>query len=196
MEMEWLDGYDLRTVLDQRMLDQTRQMVSDERWQHINRVILAAGPSQSRLKPGIAIAILRDCLAGLTALHHAGIVHGDLKPSNIMLARTGNAKIIDIGSAIDLRRNSPRRAWSPLYAAPEIMRGETVTPVSDLASLGYVLVEMLAGRPVFDAELSYHELINAKTGLEQRLPELLPPEVSCNELLVNLVRRLIAPNPA
>ncbi len=192
MEMEWLDGYDLREVLDQHMLDRTRETVSAERWQYVERVILTAGPLQPRLKPGVAIAVLRDCLAGLTALHRAGIVHGDLKPANIMLTRTGSAKIIDIGSAIDLRQASPRRVWSPAYAAPEVLAGEDNTPRSDLASLGYVLVEMLAGRPLFPGLNTSTELILAKSALEQRLPELLPPEVSCNELLLNLCKRLIA----
>ena len=192
MEMEWLDGYDLREVLDQRMLDRTRETVGAERWKYVDRVILTAGPSQPRLKPGVAIAVLRDCLAGLQALHRAGIVHGDLKPSNIMLTRAGNAKIIDIGSAIDLRRAGPRRMWSPAYAAPEVLEGGDNTPRSDLASLGYVLVEMLAGRPLFEGLTAYQDLVEAKAALEQRLPELLPPEVSCNELLLNLCRRLIA----
>ncbi len=84
------------------MLERVRQRVSNRRWDYINNVIVTAGGSQPRLKPGIAIAILRECLAALAALHREGIVHGDLKPSNIMLKRTGNAKIIDIGSAFDL----------------------------------------------------------------------------------------------
>ncbi len=57
---------------------------------------------QPRVKPGMAIAIVRDCLAALAALHREGIVHGDIKPSNIMLKRTGNAKIVDIGSAFEV----------------------------------------------------------------------------------------------
>src|SRR5262249_34181084 len=113
MEMEWLDGYDLRDVLSQKMLDRTREQISAERWQYVSRVILTARPSQPRLKRGIAIAVLRDCLAGLAALHNAGIVHSDIKPANVMLTRMGTAKIIDIGSTIDLRRPSPRRMWSP-----------------------------------------------------------------------------------
>jgi len=176
--MEWLDGYDLREVLSQRMLDRTQATVSHERWEYVNRVILPAGASQARLKPGVAIAVLRDCLAGLAALHHAGIVHGDLKPGNVMLTRTGCAKIIDIGSSTDLRRASPRRVWSPAYAAPEVLRGGGNTPRSDLASLGYVLIEMLAGRPVFEGLTTWPQFAEAKAVLDRQLPDLLPPEVS------------------
>lgn len=196
MVMEWLDGYDLCEVLKQSMLDRTRETIGAERWQYVDRVIVTMGPVQPRLKPGVAIAVLRDCLAGLAALHRAGIVHGDLKPANIMLTRTGNAKIIDIGSAIDLRQESPRRVWSPAYAAPEVLEGGEATPQSDLASLGYVLVEMLAGRPLFEGLSTLAELIKAKAVLDQGLPDLLPSEVSCNDLLLNLCRGLIAPNPA
>jgi serine/threonine-protein kinase len=86
--------------------------------------------------------------------------------------------------------------WSPAYAAPEVLRGGESTPRSDLASLGYNLVEMLAGRPPFAGLTTISELIEAKTTVDRRLPELLPPEVSCNELLLTLCRRLIAPDPA
>ena len=83
-----------------------RQRVSNKRWNYVNQVIVTAGPMQPRVKPGIAIAIVRDCLAALAALHREGIVHGDLKPSNIMLKRTGNAKIVDLGSAFDLEQRA------------------------------------------------------------------------------------------
>ncbi len=196
MEMEWLDGFDLHEVLSVAMLNRTREKVTPERWQYVSRVILSEGPTQARLKPGIAIAVLRDCLAGLTALHREGIVHGDLKPANIVLKRSGNAKLIDIGSAIDLRGPSPRRMWSPTYAAPEVLQGSENTPRSDLASLGYVLVEMLAGQRPFAGLSTFKELIDAKAVLDKRLTELLPPEVSGNELLLNLCQRLIAPDPS
>ena len=196
MEMEWLDGYDLREVFGPRLLERTRERLDPERWRDVNRVILEAGPVQTRLKPGVAIAVLRDCLAGLAALHREGIVHGDLKPANVMLKRAGNAKLIDIGSAIELRGVAPRRMWSPVYAAPEVLRGGENTPRSDLASLGYVLVEMLAGRPPFAGLTTYQELVEAKAALDRNLPELLPPEVGCNELLLSLCRRLVAADPA
>jgi len=196
MEMEWIDGYDVGTLLTPRMLAKFRKKVGPERWRHLNDVIVTEGPEQPRLKPGIAIQVLRECLAGLAALHRHGIVHGDLKPSNVMLKRTGNAKIIDIGSAIDLRSGAGRRFWSPAYAAPEVLAGEASSPRSDLASLGYVLIEMLAGRPPFVGLKGYGELLQAKRELEQRLPGILPDEVSCNELLLHLCRKLIALDPA
>jgi eukaryotic-like serine/threonine-protein kinase len=195
MEMEWLDGFDLRDLLTLRMLELTRARLSPEQCAHVGNVILAPGPLQPRLKPGVAIHILRDCLRGVAALHREGIVHGDIKPSNILLKRTGNAKVIDIGSAVDLRQSCARQLWSPAYAAPEVLRGAPSTPLSDLASIGYVLIEMLAGQSPFEGLTTYAELQAAKETLEQRLPTLLPREVAGNELLLNLCRRLIALDP-
>jgi serine/threonine protein kinase len=196
MEMEWVDGFDLRDLLTERMLDRTKARLSPERWAYVNNVIITAGPVQPRFKPGVAIQVLRECLAGLSALHREGIVHGDLKPSNIMLKRTGNAKVIDMGSAIDLGNPAARRMWSPVYAAPEVMRGGPSTPQSDLVSLGYVLVEMLAGQCPFEGMTSYAELLEAKGRLDQELPRMLPKEVSGNELLLHLCCRLVAADPA
>jgi serine/threonine-protein kinase len=196
MEMEWVDGFNLEEVLTQRMLDLTQERVHPEHWEHVRNVIITAGPAQPRLKPGIAIQVLRECLAALAALHREGIVHGDVKPSNIMLKRTGSAKVIDLGSATDADRASASRHLSPAYAAPEVLRGGEKTPQSDLASLGYVLIEMLAGRSPFDGLDTYHKLIEAKADLYGRLSEMLPPEVSGNEVLLHLCRRLVASDPA
>jgi serine/threonine protein kinase len=195
MEMEWIDGYNLREVLTQRMLDWTRERVDSRHWKYVNNVILTQGPVQPRMKPGVAIQVLRECLAGLAALHREGIVHGDLKPSNIMLKRTGDTKVIDIGSAIDRNAAAARRMWSPVYAAPEVLDGAENSPQADLASLGYVLIEMLSGRPAFEGLTTYKELIAAKADLDQRLPNMLPPDVSCNDLLLHLCRRLVAADP-
>ncbi len=195
MEMEWVDGYDLGCLLSHHMLDRLQERVSNRRWKYINQVIVTAGPMQPRVKPGIAIAIVRDGLAALAALHRNGIVHGDMKPSNIMLKRTGNAKIVDIGSAFELDQPPARRTCTPTYAAPEVLEGGECTPRSDLASLGYVLIEMLAGTPPFAGLNGYRDLLEAKRFLAQRLPKILPEEVVCNELLMNFCRGLVAPDP-
>ncbi len=169
--------------------------VSNRRWEYINNVIVTSGPQQPRVKPGIAISVLRECLAALGALQREGIVHGDLKPSNIMLKRTGNAKVIDIGSAFDLDDVPTRRTCTPPYAAPEILEGADSSPRADLCSLGYVLIEMLAGASPFSGLTSFRELLEAKRSLPHRLPEFLPQEVACSDLLMNLCRGLIAPDP-
>jgi len=195
MEMEWVDGYDLARLLTRRMLEQVESRVTEKRWRYINQVIVTPGPMQPRVKPGIAIAIVRDCLAALAALHRNGIVHGDLKPSNIMIKRTGNAKIVDLGSAFELDCPPTRRTCTPTYAAPEVLEGTDCTPRSDLASLGYMLVEMLSGVPAFAGLSNYRDLLEAKRFLAQRLPHVLPEEVVCNELLMTFCRGLVAPDP-
>jgi serine/threonine-protein kinase len=196
MEMEWIDGYDLSRMLAPDLLDRTRASVGEDRWKYLNNVIVTAGPRQSRLKPGVAISIVRECLAALAALHREGIVHGDVKSSNIMIKRTGNAKIIDIGSALALDDMPPNRTCTPAYAAPEVLEGRENTPRSDLASLGYVLIEMLSGQPPFAGLQSYRDLLEAKRTLAHRLPHLLPTEVAVNELLMNFIRGMIATDPA
>jgi len=195
MVMEWIDGYDLRQLLDPRMLGRVQDRVSKRRWGYISRVIATAGPVQTRFKPGIAVAVLRDGLAAIAALHREGIVHGDIKPSNIMLNRTGCGKLIDIGSAFEIADPPARRTCTPVYAAPEILEGGQSSPRSDLASLGYVLIEMLAGRPLFEGARTARELLEAKRFLGQRLHTFLPSEVTCNELLMKLCSGLIAPDP-
>ena len=195
MEMEWIDGYDLSRLLTSKMLERTRERVSNRRWEQINSVVVTAGPVHPRLKPGVAVAIVRECLAALAALHRQDIVHGDLKPSNIMLKRTGNAKIVDIGSAFELTNAPIRQTCTPTYAAPEVLEGADCSPRSDLASLGYALIEFLAGQPIFSGPHSYRELLEAKRLLPHRLPQILPEDVVCNELLMNFCRGLIAPDP-
>jgi serine/threonine-protein kinase len=196
MIMEWIDGYDLHELLTPGMRERTQARLNPERWKYVSEVILAEGPRQPRFKPGVAVQVLRECLAGLAALHREGIVHGDLKPANIMVKRTGNAKIIDIGSAMDHGKAQGRRMWSPTYAAPEVLAGGETTPQADLASLGYVLVEMLAGQCPFEGIDDRRQLLEAKLRFDARLKEILPVEVGSNELLLHLCRKLTAADPA
>jgi len=195
LEMEWVDGYDLDALLAPDLLERTRGRVAQRRWEYINNVIATPGQSRTRLKPGMAVAIMRECLGALAALHREEIVHGDIKPSNIMVKRTGNAKIIDIGSAMDLNDMPQTKTCTPQYAAPEVLDREEVSPRSDLASLGYVLIELLAGRPLFAGIGEFSKLLEAKRTLPQRLHKILPAEVTHSELLMTICRRLTAPDP-
>ena len=99
--------------------------------------------------------VLAQIAAALEAVHGAGIVHRDVKPSNIMLLPDGSAKLLDFGVA----RHSDDTAitsgglvvGSPAYLSPEQVRGGTGTAASDIWALGVLLYEMLAGHPPFQA---------------------------------------------
>jgi serine/threonine-protein kinase len=160
------------------------------------------------LKPGVAVNIIEKCLRGASALHDKGIVHCDIKPSNIMLDCHGSIRLIDIGSAFQLGAPRKPHAWTPRYAPPEVLENDGWTPQSDLASLGYVLIELLSGWPAFlgppASPKSVHFLdkesraaqAKAKHQLFDRLEELIPARARESELLMKLCRKLIHPDPA
>ncbi|MEM9585911.1 MAG: serine/threonine-protein kinase, partial [Planctomycetota bacterium] len=185
MLMEWVDGYDVRQLTSPVCLKLLENGVSGSRWTYINEVIITEGPEQSRFKAGIAVAIVRECLTALAALHREGVVHGDVKPANIMLKRSGHTKLIDIGSAFDYQAPPRERECTPLYAAPEVLENNESTPRSDLASLGYVLIELLSGMNPFGAHTKMRDLLQAKRELPNRLVQILPEDVLVNELLMN-----------
>lgn len=195
MVMEWIDGYDLRQLMCMERLQRLQAATDPSLWDYFDSVIATYGASQCRFKAGVAVAIVRDCLAALSSLHRHGVLHGDIKPANIMLKRTGAAKLIDMGSAFELEDPPPNRTCTPVYAAPEVLEGATCTPQSDLASLGYVLVEMLSGKPCFDSTASYQQLLEAKRQFPKRLKDILPEEVVCNEHLMNLCKQFVATDP-
>lgn len=195
MVMEWVEGFDMRRLLTPKMFGLLEERFSQKRWVELNEVMITPGPEQPRFKAGVAVAIVRECLESLAAMHREDIVHGDVKPGNIMLKRTGHAKLIDIGSAFDIDDPPARRACTPAYAAPEVLEGIENTPRSDLASLGYVTIELLSGRPVFSGINDYQELLLAKQTLPNRIHELVPPEVACNDLLMSFLRQMVAPDP-
>ena len=193
MVMEWVEGFDLRRLLTPKMFGIVKQRVSEKRWNHINDVLVTSGPVQPRFKAGAAVAIVRDCLEALAAMHRIGIVHGDVKPGNIMLKRSGHAKLIDMGAAFEMENPALRRTCTPAYAAIEVLEGQQNTPQSDLASLGYVTLELLAGRPLFPDARGLGSLLKAKHALIDELHLVLPEEVYCNDLLVSFCRGLINP---
>lgn len=96
--------------------------------------------------------ILDQIVKGLRAFHRNDIIHQDLKPSNIMIDRTGTVKIIDFGSVrvagLEELRGPGTMATllgTRDYTAPEYLRGEPPTPRSDQYSLGVIAYEMLTG---------------------------------------------------
>jgi serine/threonine-protein kinase len=106
------------------------------------------------LPPAEALRIATDILEGLEAAHQRGIIHRDVKPSNILLDGEGHALLTDFGIALlvgqDRLTNTGISLGTPFYMSPEQIRDpKTIDQRSDVYSAACVIYEMLAGRPPF-----------------------------------------------
>ena len=120
---------------------------------------LREGPLPPRESARLAETLAR----AVAAIHGCGVVHRDLKPTNVLLAADGSPKITDFGLARDL--NGARTTvtgevlGTPSYMAPEQARGDkAVGPAADTYALGAILYECLTGRPPFRAATSLDTL--------------------------------------
>jgi serine/threonine-protein kinase len=101
--------------------------------------------------PAAEVATLVRQLAGaLDATHLAGLVHLDVKPANVIVDASGNAKLTDFGIARAARDSDERElVGTARYIAPERIEGNPVTPRTDVYGLALVAYELLTGRPAF-----------------------------------------------
>lgn len=109
--------------------------------------LLAAEPGR-RADPVLVAEIARQVSVALGAAHTAGLVHGHLKPGNVLLTLDGTVKVGDlgIGGGVPHPGAPPSAAF---YLSPEEVRGQTASEAGDWYALGCVLYELLAGRPPF-----------------------------------------------
>jgi beta-lactam-binding protein with PASTA domain/tRNA A-37 threonylcarbamoyl transferase component Bud32 len=152
----------------------------------------------SRILPDRAIELAESVCEALAVAHAAGIVHRDVKPANIMVARDGSVKVTDFGIArlttsADTVAQTAAVLGTASYLSPEQAQGQPVDQRSDLYSLGAVLYEMVAGQPPFSGDTAV--AVASKHVLEQPVPpSQLNPDVSPE--LDAVIMKALAKNPA
>jgi len=144
--------------------------------------------SGGRLLDSEVLPIGRDVAAAIAAIWSGRIVHGDIKPSNIMLRDSGGAVLIDLGAARSEQDNTmaARRPFGTCgYFSPEQARGEMVSCASDIFSLGVVMLECLLGR---------HPTSYQQTGLEGQF-RATGFRLGASAALLSMLDRMLSQRP-
>ncbi len=140
-----------------------------------------------------AVNLIGQACAALEAIHQAGIVHRDIKPDNILIAKGGLVKLMDFGLAKGYGAKltgSHVIMGTPCYMSPEQARGGDVGPKSDIYAIGLVLYELLTGKTVFsDGNVLERQIIEVPPRPSE-VVEGIP------ELLDNIIMKAIAKEPA
>jgi eukaryotic-like serine/threonine-protein kinase len=159
--MEFLEGRELRDIMNERGMLPVDQVLD----------------------------VVAQVALGLAYAHEHGIVHRDVKPSNIMLVRDGHVKITDFGIArmasAAVRTQTGMVLGSPKYMSPEQVMGKEIDQRSDIFSLGVMLYEMLTREAPFDGE-------NVNAIMYQTLNVIPVPPNSVNPAVPEMVNFIVA----
>ncbi|KAF2776188.1 serine/threonine-protein kinase [Streptomyces sp. OM5714] len=150
-----------------------------------------------------AVAVAAQVATVLSYAHDVPVVHRDLKPGNILVARDGTVKVLDFGIAAILQTDVTKltATGSPIgthqYMAPEQVRGARVTPRTDLYALGCVLHELLCGRTLFSGDSEWQLMtqhVNATPTPLRQLRDEVP--AGLEELVLHLLLKAPEARPA
>lgn len=143
------------------------------------------------------IEIIFKCAKALDYAHREGVIHRDIKPTNILLTEDMDVKIVDFSIAHLMTEDTTMTipmgfVGSPKYMSPEQVQEDNITHQSDLFSLGVVMYELLTGKHPFVAEgfsSLIHKIIN------QKQPPLKTYRSDIPEILEKIIHHVLEKNP-
>jgi hypothetical protein len=144
--------------------------------------------------PGRAARLFAQVADALRYLHAHGIVHGDVKPTNVLVTRDDRAVLLDFGVSTEIARITSVGAMprgTAGYIAPELVRGEAPTPAADWYSFGAMLFECIAGELPFEGQpfsVMYRKTTAPAPSLRDSAPE-------APDALVELTAALLTTHP-
>ena len=152
---------------------------------------------QGPFGPAEAVAVGLDLCRAIAAVHAAGLVHRDIKTSNVMREHGGRIVLLDFSSVADSRSlDDPGEegtiSGTPVYMAPEVLRGEGVGPRSDIYSLGVLLYRLVSGR--FPIEAANFDELRAKHDSGETVP-LRDVRSDVPLSLVRVIEKALDPEP-
>ena len=173
LAMEYLDGYDIGAALKK----------------------------DGAIRPGDAAEVIRQSAIGLSETKRAGVVHRDVKPSNLVVTQEGVVKVTDFGLAKALQEDLSITATgvfvgTPDYLAPEQAMGEEVDAAADVYALGCSLYHMCSGYPPFrKGGADDHYTAVVRRHLKSDRPVLKEEFPGFDEELSDLCRRMMSRRP-
>jgi len=172
-------------------------------WWYIAMEMIEGGNLRSMIKAGgplsspRAASFIADAAAALSVAHNLGIVHRDIKPTNLMVTRQGRCKLTDFGLVRIDDPNDPfdftdKAVGSPQFIAPEMIQRKAVTPAVDVYSLGNTLYYALVGEAPYTGT-SVEEIL--KKHVSAPAPDVRARAPQCPATLSSLIIRMMAKSP-
>ncbi len=159
--------------------------------------------TRGTLPPRQALKIALQALSGLEAIHRAGIIHRDISPENLMITRDDTVKIIDLGVAKLEDPDAVTQTRTGIfvgklrYASPEqlgfLPEGEKVDGRADLYAIAMVIVELLTGRPPYEAKSPHEYFLHHAREVPTSTVEL-PPNFPGGTALVGVLQKALSRN--
>jgi len=150
--------------------------------------------SDNLLPLDAVVARMYECCRALNYAQYNGVIHRDIKPANLLLTADGQVKISDLGAAVRMDiEQTQSNVGSPNYMSPEQVRGESLSHLTDIYSLGVVMYRLLTGHsPYSPKNLAhlYQQIMNEMPPMPTSLRKDLPPQ------LERIVMRALQKDPA